>query len=586
VFKFIRVHFLRTFCSAALLFFLTSGAAGFLALHSFAGGTSKESAAIMISGGGTKDDNNYRYENNVRLFYNILSEHSYSRDQVRVFFNEGVESQVRDFDSLPQNITTPYHEYGIKQDYQSVFRLNRVRDIINGPAKPDAIKKEFDRIAEQARAGKVKRAVLFVTDHGTANTNDYKQSFITLAGDEKLTVGEQELFVQKLAPTGANVALVGVQCYSGHNMEIAMRHPNACAFSAAAPFETSYAMSEDQIPKGSEAPALGYSTYSFFFSCAQHDPKIKTNQAAAHCPETIAADFNSDHKVSLAEAHFYAMSKMTPLSTPQISSQFYAHSVLDRKGKKLSPEDLALFCTQETNQLSAWVDKLGDSFDPALKMRIEARLAMERQVLTELMSDDELLKKIKAKKEESLESKLKKLQTSYNHFNEGYQTVQVQIRSAMSALNSTREQRTLLKERVLQNLIETGSDPKLKASHEGIKVIEKKLENSALSDEERQITQNAYNKHAQTIKKAVNAELKNLPYSVQEVDLTRAIERQQEDMKLAEDRESTYNNEYSRVRRAHEALSSYHAELEIMKTGSTDEKAKLVQLYGCEDQIL
>jgi hypothetical protein len=55
---------------------------------------------------------------------------------------------------------------------------------------------------------------------------------------------------------------------------------------------------------------------------------------------------------------------------------------------------------------------------------------------------------------------------------------------------------------------------------------------------------------------------------------------------LAEAGEYDDLQENADVRRAYEMLEGYYAESQILKSGSAEEKAKLIQLYECENGTL
>jgi hypothetical protein len=522
------------------------------------------------------------------LFDNVLTEQGYSREQIRVLFNEGPDSLVKDPFSKKQNNRRVNEEYGVLSETDTDFRPTLIKDIINGPANLLSIKEEFARAVSEAEEGKLKRVVLFTTDHGTPNKNVYTRSYVTLVGRERLTLADQESFVQELGAAGAEAALVGVQCFSGHNMEIALRHSNACAFAAASPFETSYALDKNEIPKGSQAPVLGYSAYSLLFSCALHHSKVQGNLASAHCPAGVDADFNADGRISLSEAHFFAVLNMAPTSAPQISSQVYAQSVLEKKNRKLAEADLGLLCShlRDPAQAKSLVEMLGSSFDPVLKSRIEARLATERRLFAKLFEDSELLKKIQAAPRDSLNVKLQKLKTAYEKFDKDYWLKQADIRSALANGNKIRDEISGFKEEILRKLLQDGSDANLKTAHRELQESQKKLENPALSPEQKQIWQASYDRNYQLIEDAIESELKKDDSKGRFQELGNKDKNQFQALKKLMEGEREHNREFSGVRRAYESVRNYYAEAEIMKSGSSAEKAKLVQLYECEDQTL
>jgi uncharacterized protein YhaN len=542
-----------------------------------------EPIAVIISGGGQKDDNHFRYENNVRLYQNVLSESGYSKDRIRIFFQDGVDSVVKDFDS--KNPLSKDLEYGIKSNAESLFRPNRIRDIINEPAKLASIQKEFDRVSRLSEEKKVPRVVLFTTDHGTPNTSDYKQSFITLAGEERLPLEEQERFVQRLVKNGTSVALVGDQCFSGHNMQIALRQPNSCAFSATTAFEQSYSLVEDTMPQGANAPHLGYSTYAFLFACALHKKGVAGNQAAAHCPKELDADIDEDKRVTLAEAHFYALTQMPPESSPQISSQVFAQTVLQRKSKRPEAAQLAGFC-QPDDSISDLVNLLGRSVDPALGKRIEARLSMERKAIATLLQDKDLLFQIKSKSDEPFAAKIRKLQGTYQEFQEAYDQIQSELRSALANINKSRKTNEALKEKALSDILNSDPSPELRSAYDAMKEAEKRLDDTTLPEEQRQIEQNRYNRNVRVVGKAIDQATGKAPWKRQFQDLNTERQRAEQDFRTAVDRETAYLTEYANVRRAFEMLTGYFAQTDLMKSGTPEEKAKLVQLYECEDQTL
>lgn len=185
---------------------------------------------------------------------------------------------------------------------------------------------------------------------------------------------------------------------------------------------------DENVVKGATAAPANYDTYAFLFSCALHKPASQGNLAAAACPKDLHADFDGDGKVSLAEAHYYALSHMDQSSAPQISSAVFARTVAARRTERPDARELASFCRDHTDAISSIIEKIGVNVDPALRVQISARLQMERSVLMTFFGDYDLMEQLDSKVSDPIELIINKLEKKQNEFEEAYSQIQSEIR--------------------------------------------------------------------------------------------------------------------------------------------------------------
>lgn len=539
--------------------------------------------AIILSGGADKESNHVRYENNVRLFSDILDERGYPRAARKVLFNRGVNSEVMDPESK-NDFAAP--QYGVPSAFVKVARKNLIPDIIDGPATQKEVSSVFAGTVAAAAKKRVKKVILFSTDHGSANTNDPGKSYISLADDEKLSYDDQEKFVRGVTAAGAKAVLIGDQCYSGHNMQIAIKHPNACAFAAASPDEMSSSLDRELADIKKPVPRLGYSTYSYFFSCALHRPGKLKNLAEQDCDPTVA-DFNHDGQVTLAEAHYYALARMDPISVPQISSQTYARDLL---GEKISAAP-ALgggepACLNPEDALNGLVKSLGRAVNPALNAAIRERLDLESKVIDWLMSDSDLLAELGVSADDPAAKRTAALLAAHAAFEKEHAASKDRIRQALRDRNEARNQREALRAEAAAELIGAGDDV-LAESSRLMRENEAALNRPGLPPAERQLIQNRFNRAKQDAKTRVEYALSEPAKRAERyAEIKKKIDDLDKQQKDLVDAEQKLLSGKARLRRTYQFYQDRQAELAVLITGSPEQKSKLVQLYECENETL
>jgi hypothetical protein len=563
--------------------FLLLSACLFLAAADSSPAAEKPGTAVLIvSGGGSKEANHSRYENNVRIFTDVLNERGLDRARVKVLFHQGKDSEVRDPYSTNRRVEP---EYGVESEFERVYRKNNISDIIDGPATKPEVAKLFTQTEAAVKSGAVGKVVLFTSDHGTPDTNNFARSYITLAGNDSLSYDEENKFVRSISARGAKTILIGDQCYSGHNMEIALKNPNACAFASAAPLESSWSLDAEVNNLGKAPPRLGYSTYSYFFSCALHR-KGAGETLAEHDCDRSGADINQDGIVSLAEAHFWAQVKMNPESVPQISSQAYAQKIAGELKDRMAADEASNTCLPGEDTLTKLAQDIGRSIDPALAVALNHRLEMELTALAYLADTTGLRKKVRAKPDDSLQAVISKVEAEHRKFREAYDGVIKSQRDGLRARNEARLRREALREEVLQDLLKDDDDGSLANQVKAMKEAETKLLQPGVSPAARQIAQSSFNRAIQDISKQVDEELEKPDRELRMRPITDEITRLAEEKDRLEKLEAKILMNFGEVRRFQNAYEGYRAELAVVKHGSPAQKSKLVQLYECENETL
>jgi len=537
--------------------------------------------AIILSGGSDKMSNHVRYENNTRIFHNVLEESGLPRSSIKVLFNTGKDSEVVDKDSKNEQTEGAY---GVESVFRNTFRKNSIPYIIDSAASLKDVEAQFARTQAEVEGGRVKRVLFFTTDHGTPNTNNYGQSYITLAGDDTLPFDRQNSFVRGLNDKGAKAVLIGTQCFSGHNMAIALKNPNACAFSSANPTETSFALDEETAEISKLVPRGAFSSYPYFFSCALHRDNGAETLAEQTC-DPADADVNHDGKVSFAEAHYYAVSRMDPYSVPQISSQVYAQSVAGDKAKADPLFAAPTECFAPESSLGLFAQEMGKLVAPALGSALKDRLKMKFAVLEKLFDQPSLLKAIKAKKEESSAVKLAKLNAEAARAEAEYQKHIATLKSILTKRNEARLKREAIRSEVLAELLKKGDSIALREQAR-LKDSEEALADSALTPAKRQLAQTVYNRSLQELRIVVDHDLKKSSRSKAYEKVVADINRLDDERKDQEDKEGKLNSASAEVRRLKQLSDGYRAELMVISSGTPEQKSKLLQLYECENETL
>ncbi|MBF0314405.1 MAG: hypothetical protein HQK50_00060 [Oligoflexia bacterium] len=597
---------------------------------------------MMISGGGEGSSNNYRYENNVKLFADVLGEKGYNSSNMTLFFNEGKSSRVHD-----EAYENMLHKsmYGVKYDKPSIFRPTVLRDMITGPAFEKDIRAQFASAIEQAKKGEIDNFVLFTTDHGTSHDDDYSKSYITLTTKgEKLTVEEIDKFVKELAKYKVPVAVIGTQCFSGANMSLGLNNDNACAFSAAEAYETSRAFpGYSWDVKKYNLPELSFSEYSFLFSCALHDSKkqrlqkeakttgksvaeLKKAQPADH-PLAYAdrscefkkkkiADFDKDGKVSLAEAHYFALYKMSSESAPQISSQKYVSQIYGNRAGKVG-DDIIGDISTVSSDLKTCLGKDRDQFlektlsasgAVLLKEHAQKMLDMKKHYLLQMIKDADW--KIydnfwDINSSDSVDKQLKRISEIYHDYKRNYDQLLAEVASAMKKLNNARATIQSKKEDFITKvMLKNAAFKKDYDLYKKLEQLVRPVMDQAVaaaaaaatttppatmpSSEDMMNYLRLKEKIAQNVEKEYNR--------VHAVDVIKLEQKEKTYQGLVDrlghrpidgkDFEGKMHANHAKIRRVYELAQGYMAELHVLKNGTPEQLLKLSSLYQCENHTL
>ncbi|QDT04595.1 hypothetical protein K227x_29880 [Rubripirellula lacrimiformis] len=191
-----------------------------------AGGVRAADFFLTIGGGYAPSGNQASLEKNVQLFQRVLeslpnqasaTDSDSSQPVNHVFFADGTDPgedlQVMDRASIPEANRLMAEFFGDDADLGLTYRNHQVPDV-QGPAKPDAIRKWFDRTSTQMRDGD--RLFVYVTAHGSASTNrkDVFDTTIALWDNTSIKMTEFTRLLDQL-PTDIDVVAVMVQCYAG-----------------------------------------------------------------------------------------------------------------------------------------------------------------------------------------------------------------------------------------------------------------------------------------------------------------------------------------------------------------------------------
>lgn len=272
---------------------------------------------LTIGGGHSRDSNQASLERNVLFYEQVLKEQQVPAGQHSVYFAGGSSGakdvQAIDADALPKANRLMAEFFGTERDLGLHFRVSQVPDI-RGATSRQNIEKWFTEVGPTLKSGD--RLHLYVTAHGEKSDdrrNPYQTS-IMLWNDEKLGVNEFVALLDTL-PDGVQVVAVMVQCYTGGfarfiydkaEPENGLAKQNRCGF---------FATVHDRVAAGctpdvDETTYVEYSTY-FWEAVAGH---TRTGKPIAR------PDYDSDGKVSFAEAHAYTVLNADTIDLPLTSS--------------------------------------------------------------------------------------------------------------------------------------------------------------------------------------------------------------------------------------------------------------------------
>ena len=257
---------------------------------------------LTIGGGSSPSNNQVSLEKNVLYFQRFLTDRGMGGLPHEILFSDGAgeardvqyrqpETQIPKVNRLLAEIF--HHEDGLDLQY----RPHQIPKLW-GPSSRASINRWFDTIGSKLDEGD--RLFVYYTGHGGRGSQG-RNTTLAVWNENDMPVKEFVKLLDRLPPK-VSVVLVMVQCYGGGFADVIFNNAdptqglsprNRCGFFATLPTRVAAGCTAD-------ADEENYHEYSTYFWAALYG-RTRTGEAVD------LPDFNGDGRVSLAEAHAYAL---------------------------------------------------------------------------------------------------------------------------------------------------------------------------------------------------------------------------------------------------------------------------------------
>ena len=273
---------------------------------------------FTIAGGYSPEGNQASLEANVLFFQNVLEQEHLANRAVSTFFSDGYDdepdlqilasatSSERPATDLLKNL----HRRGPPRSEVS-YRNHQVPNVA-GPLKPDSIRASLRRQAHSMNSGD--RLFIYVTAHGSSAKGDNRHNTTISCWDkESISARQFEGWLDEV-PGDVPVIMVMAQCYCGgfaHTIFDRADQNNELSRHLRIGF---FAQQHDLAAAGCRPDIKNDKEYSSYFWGAIAG---RTRNGAT----VDSADLNGDRRVSLLEAHTYAMINSETIDIPLTASE-------------------------------------------------------------------------------------------------------------------------------------------------------------------------------------------------------------------------------------------------------------------------
>jgi hypothetical protein len=257
---------------------------------------------LTIGGGSSPSNNQVSLEKNVLFFQRFLADRGMGGLPHEILFADGAAGS-RDLQYVDPAYEVPrvnhllaevfHYENGLDLQYRA-----HVIPGLSGPSTRASINRWFDTIGSKLPEGD--RLFIYYTGHGARGAQG-RNTTLAIWNENDMPVKEFVKLLDRLPPK-VSVVLVMVQCYGGGFADVIFNNADPmlglsprsrCGFFATLPNRVAAGCTAD-------ADEDNYHEYSTYFWSALYGRTRKG--------ETVAPpDFNEDGRVSLAEAHAYAL---------------------------------------------------------------------------------------------------------------------------------------------------------------------------------------------------------------------------------------------------------------------------------------
>jgi hypothetical protein len=260
---------------------------------------------LTIGGGSSASNNQVSLEKNVLYLQRFLEAAGLSSLPHEILFSDGAAG-TRDLQFYDPNATVPRANELLADIFNQQHDLTtryRAHDIPHlwGPSGRQSINRWFDTIGKTLRPGE--RLFIYYTGHGgRGQGNPPTNQTLAMWNEADMPVKEFTGLLDKLPPR-VQVVLVMVQCFGGGFADVLytdgdatkpLSTRNRCGFFATIPTRVAAGCTADVDEEN-------YHEYSTYFWAALYG-KTRSGEPVVPLP-----DYDHDGRVSLAEAHAYAL---------------------------------------------------------------------------------------------------------------------------------------------------------------------------------------------------------------------------------------------------------------------------------------
>ncbi len=295
---------------------------------------------LTIGGGYSPSGNQASLERNVLLSRRTLDSCGLKPVRSDTFFADGddplADLQVVDSESVPRANQLMAEFFGSQEDLGLSYRNHQVPDV-DGPSKPDSIRRWFDEVKDEMKAGD--QLLIYVTAHGRQSRQRDRpyETSIAMWDNTSLEMKEFAKLLDVL-PDEINVVMVMVQCYTGGFSHLMFRGGDLKKGLSPQRRVGFYATVHDRPAAGCtpDADETNYKEYSTYFWAALSGVDRAGNPIER-------PDYDGDGKISFEEAHAYTILNADTIDLPVKTSGEYLSVVsrfaTDDDGSKLLNSD-------------------------------------------------------------------------------------------------------------------------------------------------------------------------------------------------------------------------------------------------------
>ena len=329
-------------------------------------------SALLISGGGVPSSNAVAHEKNLLFVDRVLRGQGLDEAAIQTYVSVGRETlpdtaYLGEFPHERWELVVLARLFGGASSLGLRYRPHEIAGPAGSARKADVLGALRDAVAELDDG---QTLLLYTTDHGVPDPRREGESALVLWGDDTLSTRELRE-VLDAGPQRGRVILHMSQCFSGgfaHAMfaddSTAVTGQERCGFFSALPDRIATGCTPDL----NEADYDDYTT-RFFAALSGRDRVGRT---------VDSADYDEGGRVSLAEAHAYAVGTQDTIDVPMKTSEFY----LEHIGVDPTAGWKQALAAATPDELAAWrflSQRLElTEGDPAAQIR-QARTRLERQ---------------------------------------------------------------------------------------------------------------------------------------------------------------------------------------------------------------